>query len=641
MKIDNRSLLILLLAVHFSGGVYALTPQLIKDTVLIPVKPIKIDENNKSELVARLQPLPEWLRYGVLFGMVFIETGVTEGAARSAPDNSSTKKLLLQLFNVKTADFRIPDPGMSVAGNYISPQMMGRIIRLIFESGLKEFQENPASSGKIKASKKMVAKSQKEMLLEKLNDIKPEVEKSFKEALQKLDEKFSSTSFKSSFKAFTESLVNSLEECNYWGTSASSIYTPNTPLYFLYSFVYKKAESRADLKNFFTGLCFEDLGLKKDLTQYFPQQSLTVDQDDLSTVNPSLSVGWVDEVFELKNLLNYSLDPSKLYVLNHLNFEEFFAAGIVQNWTVANMPPIFEYGRVKSKIFPTVIFIDCFESALRNLCNIFVFESNTQPFNATLLQKYPGTLKSLINFYTNYPGKKVKNETGKEIMAPYTAIDLHDKKLHTEWLDTVLKNNIPYATYNTLYNAKGVLVKNAIDTHKPFTICLPNNSSLLSGKNVNDQGFYEEVVTIDGVKYDAFTLNSGLFGYELVPYAHSFVFLLNYLFGFDFFKDKNIDEEIVKTDFDINYTKLLDQTPLFESILLKSGATKDEFVIVTKKQQKFSIIIEKGRHVFISPVKDKEVKNNQQIELSGARDDNPELLLFLELLFPSWEFVFK
>ncbi len=121
-------------------------------------------------------------------------------------------------------------------------------------------------------------------------------------------------------------------------------------------------------------------------------------------------------------------------------------------------------------------------------------------------------------------------------------------------------------------------------------------------------------------------------GYELVPYVHTFVVVFNRFFGYDLFKDKNLDEEIVKTNFEKNYISLLAGTPLFDSIILKSGATRDELAIVTKKQQKFSLIVDRGQHAFINPIlqtEDANVKNKQLNSLLDMKDANLELVLFL------------
>lgn len=182
---------ILVIIIFISNNTYALVPQLIRNTTLVENAP------SKSQL-------PKWLKYCIPIGMTCIETHIAENYARYAPEITATSKLLRELFNIKTEDFRIPDPQVDRAGNYISPKIMGKIIRLIFES--------TQAGGKI--------------LSNRLNCIKPEIKKTFKKTRHKLDKQYSRTGFRSSFKKFVESLVGSLEECNYWGNNKTPIYAP-------------------------------------------------------------------------------------------------------------------------------------------------------------------------------------------------------------------------------------------------------------------------------------------------------------------------------------------------------------------------------------------------------------------------------
>ncbi|HBL98102.1 TPA: hypothetical protein DDZ86_00465 [Candidatus Dependentiae bacterium] len=608
-----------------ANNTHSLAPQFIKGTTLFEHKKTEIKGTKDSST------LPIWLKYGIPFGMVFIETHIVENYARYAPKDASTSKLLNELFNVNTPDFRIPDPNKRFAGNYLTPKDMGKIIRLIFESRSVAPPLESVKEEKKKSAKKVVEKPKKELLEEKLRILKADIKKRLKDQKSTIK----SSSFNSSFKNFTESLVGSLEECNYWKSTKAPLYPPHTTLYLLYGFIYKKTENRADLEKFFTALCTKPAEPEKKQPEQQKLAPITPSAIDLLTqANPSLGKNWVDDEFDLKTLSKYSLDPTKLKVFKRLDFEEILAAGITQNWAASGMAPIFQYGVVTSKIYPTISFPDCFESNFRTIFNMIAFDRKTSLLSAeTLKANAPGTLQELLQFYTKHPGKK---QADNKSIAPFTASDLQDKDLSAAWIDEVIKNNIPYATYIELFDNNGTLIKQAQLPLGPFFICLPDNSSLLKGKTVNDKGFYENAVTIGGKEYNAFTPSSGLIGYELAPYTHTFIFIINHLLGLNLFKNENIEEELVKPDFEKTYTQKLSTVAPFANISLKTAGTMDTHTITTTSQQKFVLNLDKGYHTFISPIlapKDTDQKKNLLDILSKNNALSPEILLILTHAF--------
>lgn len=566
----------------FVGHVEGLAPRFIKNTTLLGVG----DEINETKKPV----LPFWLQYGVAIGMVMSVSHIVENYAYYSP-KSATVGVLQWLFNTSIPGLRIPDL-TNKPGRFLSLEAVGKIVRLIYQAKYDDALEE----------KKV---GRKDWLVESLNNLEDNVWTLAKK--NKLTD-IGQQKLKDIYKEFVKELVAALDECNYWGVNNVPLYPEHLVLYFIYAFVNKKAEGRTDLSMFFKGLC----------------------QEKLKGTDPSQQSKWAQEKFgsELPTEKTVVLSASDTFSFEKL--EETLCAGVLMNWITSDLPPLFEYKNVTSQVVRGVHFPDCFESTLRNVFNIVAYDKDTGLFSAKKLEEtVPTVLKEISVFYQDFSGKK-----DGEFLKPYTSSDLESDILETAWLDRVIKNNIPYATYRDLYDKKGKKLYEARPKQGPFLVCLPDASPLLDKKDVNEKGFYENVLTIGDMKYHAFTPSSGLFGYELVPYVHSFIILMNYLCGLDLFKEVDLGQELLSEGFEANYISTLSNKNPFERIIYSKGAN-DELNIVVSGERAFVVQLNRGLHAFITLFWSRvaeEIKTVWQDQLFAAVV-NPEVCLLIAHAF--------
>lgn len=555
--INGKGLRTLMLTIILVGtNIDGLSPEFVKNTTLLDTS--KFKEKIKSGL-------PFWLRYGVVLGMVLVESYIAENYAYYSPQ-SATVEVLKKLFNTAVPGLRVPDL-TNKPGRFLSLEAIGKILRLIYQ----------AKHGGLESSEKYKKLTGKDALADGLNGLQTDVWESAKKNKLASSTDISATNLKNIYKAFVKDLLDALDECNYWGKNSMPLYPENLVLYFIYAFVNKKAQQKDELKKFFKGLC----------------------QGDLENTNPSLKSSWSNEKFDSEEVLKHKNDSksllSKRYLLSDENLEELLAVGVLTQWSASRLPPLFEYGEAKSGVVDGVHFPDCFESALRNLFNIVAYDEKTKLFSAEKLKSAaPKLLNEVLDFYKDFAGKK-----GGELLHSYVAADLQDALLRTAWLDRVIKKNIPYFMYIDLYNKKGKRVYEAPLKKGPFVICLPDGSPLLENKNPGSGGFYENVLTIGDKIYHAFTPSSGLFGYELVPYTYNFIVIMNHLLGLDLFKDVDLGKELLTNDFEARYISTMKNIKPFEGIVYKKYDFIDELELSFAENRTFIVQIDKGQHTSI------------------------------------------
>ncbi len=491
-----------------------------------------------SALVASKFPekFPKEIRdcvcYGVSIGMILNSAGILENYMRYVDPKSSMGQILGFLLNRNNPDFRITDNSAN-PGFYLTPAMVGGIIRLIIEEKIER------SKDLSKKIEKLVGKKKNKNLQD-----------------------------------FAKAIDLSLVESNFWGDNKDPIYQKNMTLYLLFGFAYKKMGTRKDLKDFLDALC-----------------SSSLKEVNFTELNPTSASGWLGESFTLQELATFVFEELKK---QGVDFVKASATGVIQNWKLSIIPTLAGYRGVAPSQYPSVVFPDCFETTLHNIVNILAFNgslwasggSNEAPYSVDAIKRQLWGLNpvepviipdGIKKFYEKYPGKKLGDGTWIE----YSVYDLSNDTMHADWLDMVLKNNIPYAIYTLVLNTKTSTAKPL----KVMAICLPSNSTLLD-KNKFDAttGLYKNVITLDGEVYDAFVVDGGLVGYELHSLTRNLIIMLNHILGLNLFKDvKDWDSEIQKKDFGAVYISRLAQA-LFANIGIINTDNIDIIVVKLNKR---------------------------------------------------------
>ncbi len=538
-------------------AVNALTPAELKGTSLIT----KVIKNNNILNEDISKGLSVWLRFGMLFGAALYEERTVENYGRHGDQKHATINLLNKLFHIGP-DFCRISTNSDQAGRFLSLKGMGLIVRTIYNS------KKPGD----------------------IEDLKNQAENALEKKCKKEDASLEE------YPKFIDTLIGSLRECNYWEeTNGKSYYPKNFTLCLLYSFVYKKADNRPALKNFFKELCTENL----------------------KGTDPSAATeGWANGAFNIKTLneLTFAFEKAdeKNAVLDAADsaaFEEIIAAGIVKNLTsMGGMLEMCGYGDA----FPTgskTSFSDCSESTLRNICDIYSLDDKKGTFSANILKNVLWEKAKLPQNITNFYGTYGANEGGNK---PWTSAALGKTNLRNAWLKDVIQTNIPYATYNKRY--KNNVLKEKKGAYVPSTSKLKK-------------------IEIAGLPATETFNNDDVNGYDLDPSTANLIIMLNSILGLNLFDKKNMEEEITQKNFVETYlpqlAKALKSTITIKTVEIKDeqGITKvrDILTFTTNKNQKFRVLITRERHAETEKIKTGENKEGGCVTIQDNQQPSPEL----------------
>lgn len=206
-------------------------------------------------------------QYGIQIGMSYIESHIIENMARYAPEGS-IKKLLNGLFNVTGPAFTVT-ANNHLWGAHITPQIVGKLIKILY------INQTPVQKAEDILNKLPLNKKNKEHVL-----------------------------------YFIRAVFDAQKE-----EKATKTYEKNIVLKTLYSFVYKKAKNKNDLKNY-----FQALGESKAIS----------------------AKNWDQDFFDVKELNKTKLNEKS-------SLEEIFACGAQQNWKNTTIPPLVAYQIVSSQ----------------------------------------------------------------------------------------------------------------------------------------------------------------------------------------------------------------------------------------------------------------------------------------------------
>ena len=481
--------------------------------------------------------------------------------------NTATEQLASVIFNRVDGDFRLTAAPNNL-GTYLTPEIIGNILRLIYEDSKKE----SASGGRAESNqldKKALEAVIKQAIQAKNINIK-DVAKKYKKAqgdstVQSLEDqikkyvrslkiiKKDSASFLDweDVRVFVKALVASLKECDV--NNPQAIYPKNTPQNMLLGYLLKKAQTKEDLQKYF---------------QAFLGRAVSLSNEEYAD-------------FEMVELVKTAPDLS-----DTIGFANYLCAAVYQQEYVSQLPKIAAVSDA-SITFNGTHFPDCCELMLRNVCNIVTYDYDKKQLGV----ERQGIIfsQALKAFYTN----KRKNPGDLELHEiRQTWSDLvqnHDAVLYNR---VASLNNQNYLKCPDKYT--GFMPVDKVDASWPKTTLMVDNQSCeFVEKKVGDQ------------TYLLVPRSTNLVCYEIWPTVSNIVVLLNDFFqlGLTASISDILQEGFAKKVFPELCEKLgwdIHEVTLSAIQNLESGKIKNIQLDIVQNGSQFSINLIAKAHGYVS-----------------------------------------
>ena len=258
--------------------------------------------------------------------------------------------LVSMLFNRVKGDFVLTTAPRNF-GTYLTPEIIGNILRLIYEYSKK------SDEGSVKQAKK----SQRS----------PKLEDVIKKYLLTLNPEKTSDKL-TAMKPFVTALIGSLNECD--PGNLQVVYSKNTTQGILLGYLLKKSESKKDLENYFTA---------------FSGKPVSLSNDEYTN----------DEMAQLVKQIPSLSDVER--------FADYLCATVYISEYASELPK-FAVGVGLDSEFDDKQMSDCCETMIRNLCNIITYDQTKQKLG--IVPKGISFSTALKNFYTFQDPKTKKFE---------------------------------------------------------------------------------------------------------------------------------------------------------------------------------------------------------------------------------------
>ncbi|KKP35405.1 MAG: hypothetical protein UR26_C0005G0019 [candidate division TM6 bacterium GW2011_GWF2_32_72] len=448
---------------------------------------------------------PEYKHLSPIHGGIWWESGLvknfyTFGKTFDTPTrNDKVVELTREvLFNEIEGDLGVATGELKFI-NYFDQKDIGKLIGLI-ESHQKQEQEN-----EFKTQVTELIEKQKEKLPENINKNKFNI--------------------KTPVNILTAALKNCgwfqpTEEREKKKTEYKIEYPKNTVIYLLLATLYRKGTTnKENLKTFYDGLA-EGVG-KEVLTK-----------DGINTLQ---NTNWPDQKYtvqELKKTSEEEAFPQEHLIDPILILEKNYEKIVVKLLFNPGYPP--QTGSFRTH-YKNNAFLSCADNALRNFVNLIAYSKE--------------------GIFSTENVKKITTQA-KPIQSLKEYIDQQNKTGSAEkhWLKVV--ENLPWVKYKKALNKK---TKKVIQTNA--FIYLPNNDEMkqalenkkikVTEKTIDDQTFdqftwgKDTYVIVDPSEYELFEIKSCL---------ANFILILNQIFQLDIFKNQNIYETFLDSNFYEIYT---------------------------------------------------------------------------------------
>ena len=479
---------------------------------------------------------------------------------------TATETLVSQLFNRVVGDFRMAAAPGSF-GTYLTPEIIGNILRLIYEDS-KAAATSVAAAGEKTAGAKGLSS---QVRLDQVGKLSGSVGvesladkiKTYIHGLQ--IRKQDSTSFldRKIIDPFVQAVVESLNECDIQNPKA--MYAANTTQGILLGYLLKKAQTKEDLQNYFIAFSGKDISLLKE--EYADSE-----MENLIQSVPSLS--------------------------DTVNFANYLCAVVYNQEYNGELPKLANGDGVQSR-FGNKSLPDCCETMVRNLCNFITYDLQNKKLG---IAPQGITFSIVLNdFYTlqDQDTKKFERQDPGSVDELYIRnawnllVENHEGVLYNR---AALLTSLNYLRCPDEY--AGFMVVNQVDVSLPKKILILDNQPY---------EFFEK--KLGNITYLLVSQSTNLVCYEIWPTVSNIIVLLNDLLQLGLqtsvadvlqigFAEKVFPELCKKLDWEIHQAAL----SLIQN--LEEGKVKGIRLDIVQRDSQFSINLITKAHGYVSVIKE-------------------------------------
>lgn len=488
----------------------------------------------------------------------------------ASQEELTTLKLVTLLFHKVGAQFQLTEAPNNPL-RQLTPKNIGEIFKIILDIK-QEFKRQSVTFLTKEEEQKYVL------------NLKIKLKADLENYLQNLNlQKSSGSLFKpKDFNPFIQALIGSLWECDEFNPVAS--FTPFTTEKILLAYLLGRSNNKEDLKKYFEGLLGKSFELSNK--KYTKQ--------------------------ELRGFTHKNIDLS-----NFDSFSDWLTIAFYKKNYMSGLPKM---ATTKMVSYDNILFPDCVETTIRNLCNIITYNGNFLGAVKTNLHMS----NTLASFY-----KKDKANSPSEIF---------NQDVHQAWVDGV--TNIEGLSYLCLKKRKGwdyiklpleyagfMPVDDSIILKKDLEK-LPKKEFLLDGEKIQ---LYAKKV--GNLTYLLVPKKSQLLCFELLPMVSNILVSLHNLFNLNLYKP----EEIFDQNFSEKYFKSLCHKLNWS--LGKTIKSHEQTIIkIYKEESSFQIEILPQMHSSVRMIKDKtiEIMDKQKFEYLLQQKYSSKMSLLVPLFNSSF-----
>lgn len=333
---------------------------------------------------------------------------------------------------------------------------------------------------------------------------------------------------KSQTVLFVATLIEALDQCGFFTTQSAEGYLPFTPYGLLLAFLYKKAESRGDLWHYFISLeQILNRSVFSDVIDENSWKASSFTQDEAEKMIKSFEKFSVHTVFSIDDCLkNY-----ENWIFAHL----FLKKSDLPNKTFFRTVPSFH-----------IKYPDCAETVIRALCNILMYDKDSQSFLIDQLLRTCPLIKrdnldeAFLKFYSPQANNGLISDNIRNDRSERYGV-------HGAWAPVV--EDLSWVCYKQLVDRQshkiftapekfnGFIsfkdsIGNAIESEEGLEYIFP--STTVATTTIDEKAF--ATISIAGQKYCVFDPEK-FYAVEVAPSLKNTIIVINKLLGLNLFGD--------------------------------------------------------------------------------------------------------